>query len=79
MTDKALTAEIMQREALDAELSENTRAAYRKGWDRFVDYCVAEQIPDPLSASPEQVAQFFVHVATHPSPFAAVSFRQWAQ
>ena len=68
MKATALTAEIMQREALDAELSENTRTAYRKGWDRFIDYCVAEQIPDPLSASPEQVAQFFVHVATHPSP-----------
>ncbi|MCY3922732.1 MAG: site-specific integrase [Chloroflexi bacterium] len=73
MKATALTAKTMQREVLDAELSENTRAAYRKGWDRFVDYCVAEQIPDPLSASPEEVARFFVHVATHPSPRSGVA------
>lgn len=72
MKATALTTETMQREALDAELSENTRTAYRKGWDRFIDYCLAEQIADPLSASPEQVAQFFVHVATHPSPRSGV-------
>ncbi len=68
MEAPTLTAEDLQREALYAELSANTRTAYQKGWDRFIDYCVAEQIPDPLSASPEQVAQFFVHLATQPSP-----------
>ncbi len=68
----ATTAKGVQREALYAELSENTRIAYQKGWDRFIDYCEAEQIPDPLSASPEQVAQFFVHLATHPSPRSGI-------
>lgn len=68
----ATTAEGVQREALYAELSENTRTAYQKGWDRFIDYCAAEQITDPLSASPEQVAQFFAHLATHPSPRSGV-------
>lgn len=72
MKATALTAEIMRRDALDAELSENTRTAYRKGWERFVDFCVSEGISDPLSASPDQVAQFFVHVATHPSPRSGV-------
>ena len=66
------TAEGMQRVALDAELSENTRTAYQKGWGRFTDYCVAERIVDPLSASPEQVAQFFIHLATQPSPRSGV-------
>ena len=68
----ATIAEGEQREALYAELSENTRTAYQKGWDRFIDYCEAEQIPEPLSASPEQVAQFFVHLATHPSPRSGI-------
>ena len=72
MKATALTTETMQRDALDAELAENTRTAYRKGWERFVEYCVAERIPDPFSASPEQVAQFFVYVATHPSPRSGV-------
>ena len=68
----AVSAESLQREALYAELSENTRTAYQKGWDRFIDYCVAEQISDPFAASPEQVATFFVHLATHPSPRSGV-------
>ena len=62
----------LQREVLSAELSENTRTAYRKGWDRFTDYCVAKRIVDPLSATPEQVAQFFIHLATQPSPRSGI-------
>ena len=58
----------LQQQALFSELSDNTRAAYQKGWNRFVEYCSAECISDPLSVSPDQVASFFVHVATCPSP-----------
>ena len=72
MDARARTAASLQREALDAELSENTRTAYQKGWSRFIDYCVGEGIADPLSASPEQVSQFFVHLATQPNPRSGV-------
>ena len=58
----------LYEEALSSELAPNTRAAYEKGWSRFVDYCVEERIVDPLSASPDQVARFFVQSATRPSP-----------
>ena len=56
------------REALSSELSNNTRIAYQKGWSRFVDYCDEEQIADPLSVPPDEVARYFVHLATRPSP-----------
>ena len=62
----------LQREALSSELSINTRTAYQKGWNRFVDYCVAERISDPLSALPDEVARFFVQLATRPSPQSGV-------
>ena len=75
----AVTAGSLQREALYAELSENTRTAYQKGWDRFIDYCLAEGISDPLSASPEQVAQFFAHLGPRTRALAAALFRRWAQ
>ena len=58
----------LHRQALASELSENTRGAYQKGWSKFVDYCAAESITDPLSVSPDKVASFFVHLATCPSP-----------
>ena len=56
------------QQALFSELADNTRAAYQKGWSKFVDYCATECISDPLSAPPDRVASFFVHLATHPSP-----------
>ncbi len=56
------------QQALSAELADNTRAAYRKGWSKFVEFCAADRIGDPLSASPDRVASFFVHLATHPNP-----------
>ncbi len=58
----------LHQQAISSELADNTRAAYQKGWSKFVDYCNAEHIADPLSASPDQVANFFVHLATRPSP-----------
>ena len=57
----------LHQHALSSELSENTRLAYQKGWSKFVDYCAAESIPDPLSVSPDKIAKFFVHLATRPS------------
>ena len=48
-------------------LAENTRIAYAKGWQRFQDYCTENGIP-PLSATPEQIADFLIHVAMQPSP-----------
>ena len=68
----AVTDRDLQREALSSELSINTRTAYQKGWNRFVDYCVAERIADPLSAPPDEVARFFVQLATRPSPQSGV-------
>ena len=58
----------LQQRVLSSELSDNTRAAYRKGWSRFVDYCAAECLGDPLSVSPDRVAGFLVHLATRPNP-----------
>lgn len=62
----------LHQEALSSELSNNTRIAYQKGWDRFVEYCTAEQIADPLSVPPEEVARFFVQLATRPSPYSGI-------
>ena len=67
MTDREL-----QEEAISSALSANTRVAYRKGWRRFTDYCVAESVEDPLSASPDSVARFFVHLATRPNPRSGI-------
>lgn len=62
----------LHQEALSSELSNNTRIAYQKGWDRFVEYCTAEEITDPLSVPPEDVARFFVQLATRPSPYSGI-------
>ncbi len=72
MLDPDFTDRDSYSEGLPSELSDNTRTAYQKGWNRFVEYCVAEHIPIPLSASPEQVAHFFVQLATQPSPHSGV-------
>ena len=61
-----------QQEMLDLELADNTRIAYGKGWGRFVDYCVEQHIENPLSASPDEVARFLVHLATSPNPLSGV-------
>ena len=58
----------MRNEVLSSELSTNTRIAYQKGWKRFLDFCTAEQFDDPLSVTPDNVARFFVQLATRPSP-----------
>ena len=48
-------------------LAENTRKAYRKGWDCFTDYCWRAGIPDPFAASPDAVASFLISLATQRS------------
>ena len=48
-------------EVLNSALADNTRIAYDKGWSFFQDYCAGAGI-DPLDASPDQVAEFFVDV-----------------
>ena len=63
-----LTDRELRERVLAAELSENTRAAYRKGWGRFLDYCAEQHISDPLSVCPDKVAGFLVHIATRPNP-----------
>lgn len=62
----------IHQEVLASELSRNTRIAYQKGWSRFVDYCTQEGIADPLTVSADEVARFFVHVATEPNPRSGV-------
>ena len=59
-------------EAIYSALSDNTRIAYRKGWSRFTEFCESQGIADPLSASPDSVARYFVHLATCPSPRSGV-------
>ena len=51
---------------ISAALAENTRIAYQKGWRSFCKFCSEAQI-NPLSASPEVVADFLVQLATQPS------------
>ena len=51
----------------NAALADNTRIAYDKGWRCFLDYCDRQDI-QPLNATPEQVANFFIEMATQPSP-----------
>lgn len=70
MATLALIDGNLQQEVLASELSDNTRIAYGKGWSRFVDYCDAEHIVDPLAASPDVVARFLVYLATSPNPLS---------
>lgn len=46
-----------------AARSKNTRAAYEKGWRRFVTWCQDVDV-DPQRARPEDVANFFVAMAS---------------
>lgn len=50
-----------------AALAHNTRIAYDKGWRCFSNYCQHQGI-QPLEATPEEVADFFIEFATKPSP-----------
>ncbi len=50
-------------QALRTSLADNTRRAYRNGWRRFAAYCDRRQV-DPMAATPENVAEFLVAMAT---------------
>lgn len=50
-------------DALRTSLAENTRRAYRNGWRRFAAYCEERQL-DPMSATPDNVAEFLVAMAS---------------
>ena len=52
-------------DALRTSLAENTRRAYRSGWRRFAAYCEERQL-DPMAATPENVAEFLVAMASGP-------------
>ena len=61
--------------AFRMSLSENTNAAYGRGWRRFSAYC--EEIErDPLAATPEDVANFLVRIATEPRAQAGAARRE---
>ena len=45
-------------------IAENTKKAYIKGWDCFLDYCKIHQL-ESLPASVETVSKFLMHKASH--------------
>ncbi len=54
-------------EVLSSALAKNTRIAYDKGWRCFECYCTSRKV-EPFSATPEEVADFLIELATRPSP-----------
>ncbi|MXX75490.1 MAG: site-specific integrase [Holophagales bacterium] len=56
---------ISVKDALDTSLAENTRAAYWKGWSRFAAWCRSRDL-DPMAATPDDVADFLVTMASEP-------------
>ena len=52
---------------ISSALANNTRIAYDKGWQCFENYCSEKRL-DPFSATPEEVADFLIKLATLPSP-----------
>ena len=72
MEDFTAVERELHQDALASELSGNTRIAYEKGWRRFIDFCKAEQIDDPLAVSPDEMARFLVQLATRPSQLSGV-------
>lgn len=63
----AETGETRVGEILRTSLAENTRLAYRTGWQRFAAYCDATG-SEPMEATPADVADFLVHLASEPRP-----------
>ena len=54
-------------EVVSSALADNTRIAYDKGWSCFSDYCDSQNIC-PLSATPKDIANFMIELATRPRP-----------
>ena len=68
MTDSRLGGArraISVKDALRTSLAENTRTAYRKGWNRFAAFCRSRDV-DPMAATPDDVADFLVALASEP-------------
>ncbi len=66
---------ISVKDALRTSLAENTRAAYRLGWNRFAAHC--EEIGrDPMAATPDDVAGFLVRMASAPRSPRATTKRE---
>lgn len=64
---------ISVRDALRTSLAENTRTAYRKSWSRFAAHCRSRGL-DPMAATPADVADFLVAMASEPrSPKATTA------
>ena len=56
-------AEFSVTDAIRTSVSENTNAAYERGWRRFAAYC-EEVESDPMAATPNTVAGFLVRMAS---------------
>ncbi len=67
MNSSATIEHGIHTEVLFSALATNTGIAYKKGWSRFIEYCDEIENAEPLSASPDAVARFLVHLATKPS------------
>ena len=72
MTISTTEAKSFYDELLTFALSENTRVAYAKGWHCFQNYCASNHI-DPLNATANDVANFFVHLSSTPRSAAATT------
>ena len=68
MIDERTSTENLFSGVRGLALAENTRKAYRKGWACFAEYCRRTKIADPLTASPETVANFLISLTTQGSP-----------
>ena len=51
------------RRAIHTSLADNTRRAYRSGWQQFVGFCTQHEL-NPMKATPGNVAEFLVAMAT---------------
>ncbi|MXZ37925.1 MAG: site-specific integrase [Holophagales bacterium] len=65
---------ISVKDALRTSLAENTRTAYWKGWSRFAAYCESRDV-DPMAATPDDVADFLVAMASEPRSKRATTGR----
>lgn len=59
------TGEPLVRDVIRRSLAENTRIAYRAGWNRFVAYC-RDAGTEPMDATPAEVVDFLVRLASLP-------------
>ncbi len=73
MIDRTATGIGVSVDELPSELADNTKTAYQKGWKKFIDFCAAGDITDPLAASPSDVVNFLVQLATQANPQSGVT------